>query len=59
MGLGFVLSRTVGLPGFKEAEWELSGIVSLLLEGGVLVAAAVALAAPVEGLRRQRPLPQN
>src|SRR5829696_8095607 len=43
MGLGFVLSRTVGLPGFKEADWELSGIVSLLLEGGVLVAALAAL----------------
>ena len=25
MGVGFVLSRTVGLPGFHEGEWELSG----------------------------------
>ena len=43
MGIGFVLSRTVGLPGFKETDWELSGIVTLLLEAGVLVAAAAAL----------------
>ena len=28
MGIGFVLSRTTGLPGFHESEWELSGIVS-------------------------------
>ena len=41
MAVGFVLSRTVGLPGFHEAEWELSGLVSLVLEGGV-----VALAIP-------------
>lgn len=34
MGAGFVLSRTVGLPGFHGGAWELSGIVSLLLEGG-------------------------
>ena len=43
MGIGFVLSRTVGLPGFKETDWELSGILTLLLEGGVLAAAAIAL----------------
>ena len=40
MFVGFILSRTVGLPNFKEPEWELSGIVSLLLEGGYLVAMA-------------------
>ncbi len=34
MGVGFVLSRTTGLPGFHEGEWELSGIVSLFLEAG-------------------------
>jgi len=39
MGAGFVLSRTVGLPGFHESEWELSGIVSLLLEAGFLALA--------------------
>ena len=32
MAVGFVMSRTTGLPGFHESEWELSGIVSLLLE---------------------------
>ena len=43
MAVGFVLSRTVGLPGFKESEWEASGILSLLLEGGFLVLAATFL----------------
>jgi hypothetical protein len=42
MAAGFVLSRTTGLPGFHESEWELSGIVSLLLEGGFLALAAAA-----------------
>jgi len=32
MGIGFVASRTVGLPGFHESDWELSGLVSLVLE---------------------------
>jgi len=36
MAVGFVLSRTVGLPGFHESEWELSGVVSVLLEAGVV-----------------------
>lgn len=40
MGVGFILSRTLGLPGFHEGEWELSGLISLLLEGTVVVAAA-------------------
>ena len=30
MGAGFILSRTVGLPGFFESEWEASGLLSLL-----------------------------
>src|SRR5436190_758121 len=38
MFVGFILSRTTGLPGFKEPEWELSGIVSLILEAGFLAA---------------------
>jgi hypothetical protein len=37
MGVGFVLSRTVGLPGFHETEWESSGIASLVLEVAYLV----------------------
>jgi hypothetical protein len=36
-----VLSRTVGLPGFKEHEWELLGIVSLVVEGGFLALFAI------------------
>jgi hypothetical protein len=43
MGLGFVLSRTVGLPGFHEGEWELSGLICLLLEAGFVAVAARAL----------------
>jgi hypothetical protein len=34
MGIAFVLSRTTGLPGFKESGWELSGVVTLVLEAG-------------------------
>jgi len=36
-----VLSRTVGLPGFKEHEWELLGIVSLVVGGGFLALFAI------------------
>jgi hypothetical protein len=43
MFIGFILSRTVGLPGFKESEWELSGLISLLLEAGFLGVAMTAL----------------
>ena len=43
MGVGFVLSRTIGLPGFHESEWEASGLLSLLLEGGFLTLALPAL----------------
>lgn len=43
MGIGFVLSRTTGLPGFHESEWELSGIVALVLEAGFCLAAVPAL----------------
>lgn len=46
MAVGFVLSRTVGLPGFHESEWELSGIISLLLEGGFLGLFAASRRAP-------------
>jgi hypothetical protein len=41
MFVGFILSRTTGLPGFKEPDWELSGIVSLIVEA-TFVAAFVA-----------------
>ncbi|MFN8151380.1 MAG: hypothetical protein U0R24_09685 [Solirubrobacterales bacterium] len=43
MGVGFVLSRTTGLPGYKEGEWEISGLISLLLEATVVVAAVRAV----------------
>jgi len=43
MGIGFILSRTTGLPGFHESEWELSGIVALVLEAGFCLAAVPAL----------------
>jgi hypothetical protein len=43
MGIGFVLSRTTGLPGLHESEWELSGVVSLVLEAGFIAAAIPAL----------------
>ena len=46
MAIGFILSRTTGLPGFHEGEWELSGIVSLLLEAGVVGVAISALRTP-------------
>lgn len=43
MGIGFVLSRTTGLPGFHETEWEPSGLVCLVLEAGFLLLAARSL----------------
>ena len=46
MGIAFVLSRTTGLPGFHESEWDLSGILTLVLEAGFVAAAVPALAAP-------------
>src|SRR4051812_38012735 len=36
MVVGFVLSRSVGFPSFQEAEWEPSGIISLILEAAYL-----------------------
>jgi hypothetical protein len=33
---GFVVSRTIGLPGFKESDWEPLGIASLIVEGCLL-----------------------
>lgn len=44
MAGAFVVSRTVGLPGFNEAgEWELAGLVSLVVEVGFAVIALPAL----------------
>jgi hypothetical protein len=36
MAVGFVLSRTLGLPGFHESDWELSGLLSVVIEVGFL-----------------------
>ena len=53
MFVGFVLSRTTGLPGFKESEWELSGIVSLILEA-VFIGAALRVGRPTAARERER-----
>jgi uncharacterized membrane protein YciS (DUF1049 family) len=69
MFVGFILSRTTGLPGFKEPDWELSGIVTLVLEAGFVaafIAARRAQRAAVPARRssqvratpRRRPEPQ-
>jgi hypothetical protein len=52
MAAGLVLSRTTGLPGFHESEWETSGILSLLLEGTFLVAAVAAMRQVAPSSRR-------
>jgi hypothetical protein len=41
--VGFILSRTTGLPGFKEEEWEALGVVSLVIDAAYLLVAAPAL----------------
>jgi hypothetical protein len=43
MAASLVLSRTVGLPGFHESEWESSAVVSLVLEGAFITTAVVAV----------------
>jgi hypothetical protein len=57
MGIGFVLSRTTGLPGLHESGWELSGIVSLVIEAGFIAAAIPALlpACPAAGIAGDEP----
>ena len=42
--VAFILSRTTGLPSFKEDEWEGLGIASLIVEGGFCLVALRALA---------------
>jgi hypothetical protein len=54
MGVGFVLSRTTGLPGFHESEWELSGIVALVLELGFVAVAVRALTPAGSGVSAGR-----
>ena len=43
--VGFVLSRTTGLPSFKEDAWAPLGLVSLVLEAGFLLVAVEAFPA--------------
>lgn len=44
MAVGFLVSRTVGLPGFDESgEWELVGLASLAVEFGFVALAVPAL----------------
>ena len=43
MGLGYILSLTTGLPGFKESGVELSGVVCLVLEACFVATAVAAL----------------
>lgn len=50
MAAGFVLSRLTGLPGFHPTDWELSGIVSVLLEAAFI--AALVRSARLTGSRR-------
>ena len=52
VGAGLLLSRTVGLPGFHESEWEPSAVLSLILEGAFLSAAAIAVARSRSPARR-------
>ncbi|MCX2729393.1 hypothetical protein OOZ19_04010 [Saccharopolyspora sp. NFXS83] len=64
MFLGFVLSRTTGLPGFREESWEPAGWASLVLELVFLAAAARALGSsatsrPGGGRKRQPPTPRR
>jgi hypothetical protein len=55
MAVGFVLSRTVELPGFHEADWKLSGAVSLLLELGFVGAAGAVAPSVIKRRRRVKP----
>lgn len=55
MAVGFVLSRSVGLPGFHEHDWELSGIVTVLIELGFLGALAHYARTPGSGLQAVGP----
>jgi hypothetical protein len=40
MAAGFILSRSTGLPGFHPTDWELSGVLSVVLELGFLATLA-------------------
>jgi hypothetical protein len=48
--VAFIVSRTIGLPSFHPTDWELSGIIVLLLEA-IVVGAAILRSRPVERSR--------
>jgi hypothetical protein len=53
MAAGFILSRSTGLPGFHETEWEPSGVLAVLLELGFVGALGLhARARPARRLAR-------
>jgi hypothetical protein len=59
--VGFILSRTTGLPSFKESGWEGLGLVSLVVEAAFCLIAAKALAGspqsqPHQAAPRRQPL---
>ena len=56
MAVGFILSRSVGLPGFHESDWELSGVVSVLLEAGFIGALAWHMRAAAQRASSRRAL---
>jgi hypothetical protein len=51
MAAGFILSRSVGLPGFHPTDWEASGVLSVLIEVGFLGALASYMRRPAGVLR--------
>jgi hypothetical protein len=59
--VAFILSRTTGLPSFKESGWEGLGLVSLVVEAAFCLIAAKALAGagaprPRQAATRRHPL---
>lgn len=52
MAAGLVLSRTVGLPGFHESEWEPSAVLSLVLEAAFVAFALRAATQPQRSVQR-------
>ena len=53
--VAFILSRTTGLPSFKESEWEPLGIASLAIEAGFCLIAFRALAPARTAAPRRAP----
>lgn len=64
MFVGFILSRTTGLPGYRDEEWDVAGIVALVLEVVFLISWALdsgmadRFIPGIAAARRGRPAPQ-